>query len=551
MRPRPHRRVLTAPFLPTVTAVCFVWLSLTPSLLPRPSLFQGLLCGVAAAGGYALGALVGWLLRRCGLRLVGRTRRRAWITLAAIALPVSVVVLWWYVTWQGELRRAVGTEPLGAGHLTLLLVVGTLVLVVLVGSARGVRAVGRAAGARIGRLLPPRAAVAAGTLAVALLGWAVVDGVVAPGALGRLDATFMALDDEFKADRPAPVGSTVSGGPDSLVAWDELGRQGRVLVSNAPSADEIASFTGEPALPPVRAYVGVGSDQRVDLVEEARLAVAELDRLGGFDRNVINVVTGTGRGWVNENQALALEFMWGGDTATVSIQYSYLPSWMSYLLDSGRARRAGRLLFDAVHERWLRDPPRDRARLVVSGESLGSFGAEAAFRDLPDLAARTDGALFVGPTGDNVLWREITDGRDPASQEILPVYGDGRIVRFADRAADWDRPSRSWVAPRIGYLQHPNDPITWWTWSLAVHRPDWLEEPRGRDVLQSTTWIPFVTMLQVGADQFVANAVPPGQGHDFGQEPVSAWARILPSPGWTPARTLGLRRTVAERDSLE
>ena len=78
--------------------------------------------------------------------------------------------------------------------------------------------------------------------------------------------------------------------------------------------------------------------------------------MGGFDRAVLNVVTGTGRGWVNENQARALEFMWAGDTATVSIQYSYLPSWMSFLIDGERAQDAGRLLFDAVYAEWVELP---------------------------------------------------------------------------------------------------------------------------------------------------------------------------------------------------
>ena len=45
----------------------------------------------------------------------------------------------------------------------------------------------------------------------------------------------------------------------------------------------------------------------------------------------------------------ALEYMTGGDSAIVAIQYSYLPSWISYLVDQSTAGEAGRALFDAVY----------------------------------------------------------------------------------------------------------------------------------------------------------------------------------------------------------
>jgi alpha/beta hydrolase family protein len=34
-------------------------------------------------------------------------------------------------------------------------------------------------------------------------------------------------------------------------------------------------------------------------------------------------------GWVDDESAAALEHMYGGDSALVSMQYSYLPSWVS------------------------------------------------------------------------------------------------------------------------------------------------------------------------------------------------------------------------------
>ena len=520
-----------------------MWASLTPSLLPRSPVFQGVVVAVATLLGYGLGALLGWLVRLCGGRLTGTVRRRAWWALGLVALVGTVVMVTAYVRWESAVRREIGVEGLDAGGVIATFLIAGVLVVVVLAVARGLRAAGRVVGRRLGRFLPARTAAVVGGVVVALVAYLLVTGVASNRLLGTLDATFMAVNDEFSTDVPAPTSRVVSGGPRSAVPWDDLGRQGRVFIANAPTRAQVTAFAGEPARAPVRAYVGVGTDGDVDLQEEADRAVTELERLGGFDRAVLNVVTGTGRGWVNENQAQALEYMWKGDTATVSIQYSYLPSWMSFLADGDRAEVAGKLLFDAVYAHWSALLPADRPKLVVSGESLGSFGAEAAFTSADDLADRTDGALFVGPTANNSLWSRFTADREAGTPEIFPTYDGGQMVRFADDPADLTALG-PWPDPKVGYLQHANDPVTWWDWSLALHKPDWLSEPRGRDVPPSIRWIPVITMLQLGADQMVANDVPDGTGHQFGTAPVDAWATILPPPGWTAADTSRLAATI-------
>ena len=68
----------------------------------------------------------------------------------------------------------------------------------------------------------------------------------------------------------------------------------------------------------------------------ARLAVDDLERSGGFSRSVLVVATTTGSGWIDPASPDTLEYLTGGDTATVTMQYSYLPSWLSYLVDQDR-----------------------------------------------------------------------------------------------------------------------------------------------------------------------------------------------------------------------
>ncbi len=537
-----------APLAPTVGSLLALWASLTPSLLPLGPVFQALVSAVSAALGYAAGSLLGWMLRSSGVRLVGPARRRTWQAVGIIGGLGTAAMLVRSHRWDDQLRDAVGVDRDGLLADGLMVLLGLVVFIVVLVVARRLKALGRWTARQIGRVLPERVALVAGGILVGWLVWAVVTGPLSGRAVDALDAAFLAVNDEYTSDTATPTIDSVSAGPASAQSWASLGRQGRVFVANTPTADDIAAFTGGGATQPVRAYVGASPGLDVgDLADEAQQAVEELERTGGFDRAVLNVVTGTGRGWVNENQAQALEYMWAGDTATVSMQYSYLPSWMSFLLDGDRAQDAGRLLFDAVYARWSALPVEGRPLLVVSGESLGTFGGEAAFSGAQDLANRTDGALFVGPPNGNRLWGRFTAEREPGSPEVLPVYDEGATVRFADQATDWTTLG-DWEAPRVGYLQHPNDPITWWDWSLALERPDWLTEPRGRDVSDDIRWVPVVTMLQLAADQMVANSVPAGQGHEFGQEPARAWAQILPPPGWTEGDT---ERLVDQLASLE
>ncbi|MFS3126934.1 alpha/beta hydrolase [Nocardioides sp. Bht2] len=537
---RHARRHFRAPVLASALALVAAWSALTPSLLPRSSPLQGVVVAVAAWAGYGLGALIGWAIRRSGGRLVGPLRRRCWQALAVGGATGSLLMIWWYYSWENELRDLVGMEHQGIGAIVVTLLIAALLFTVLIAVSRLVKA-GFAGLARIvGRFLPAPVATLLGVVLTAFVVYTLLVDVATSRVLASLDAAAVAVNDEFRADRPAPTNVYVSAGPNSAVEWDKLGRQGRVFISNRPSAEEITRFSTQPATEPVRAYVGIGTDGDIDLREQAIVAADELERLGGFDRAVVNVVTGTGRGWVNEDQAQALEYMWNGDTATVSMQYSYLPSPISFLVDRGRAKDAGRLLFDAVFGKWLRLPEASRPKLVVSGESLGSFGGEAAFSGEQDMANRIDGALFVGPTNANELWSRFTEERDPGSTEMEPIYDKGEVVRFAGDPADWELPSPGWEGTRVGYLQHANDPITWWNWSLAVQRPDWLKEEKPPGVSPDIRWIPGVTMLQLGADQLMANEVPAGQGHRFGKEPVWAWAAILPPPGWTSAETARL-----------
>src|SRR5690606_3702111 len=176
-----------------------------------------------------------------------------------------------------------------------------------------------------------------------------------------------------------PDSPALSGSDASFVAWDTLGLQGRDFVASATTAQELARFHGPQAAvsEPVRAYVGVRSAASIE--ERARLAVRELERAGGFERQILVVWVPTGSGWMIPEAAAALELLHRGDTAIVAIQYSFLPSVIGVFLDPGLANEAGRALFHAVHTRWSELPSDRRPKLMLFGKSLGTAGVEAPF----------------------------------------------------------------------------------------------------------------------------------------------------------------------------
>ena len=373
---------------------------------------------------------------------------------------------------------------------------------------------------------------------------ALLNGIVVRGAMDVLNKTFSGVNDELDPNHPAPTTTLRSGGPGSLASWESLGHQGRIFIRGGPTVAQLTAFNNAPAVEPIRAYAGLHSANGIRATAE--LAAQELEREGGLTRKVIAVATTTGTGWINAAEADSLEYMYNGDTAIVSMQYSFLPSWLSFLVDKENARQAGQALFEAVDKRVRALPEAQRPKIVVFGESLGSFGGEAPFLSPNNIIARTNGALFSGPTFNNTMRDDILANRDPGSPEWLPIFDDGANVRFAARAENLARPKTAWGQPRIAYLQHASDPIAWWNPDLLFSEPDWLREPRGYDVSTDMRWIPVVTFLQVSADMAVAVDVPDGHGHRYVKDVVNAWAAVMQPPGWTPEKTEKLRSMVTQ-----
>lgn len=530
-------------FLGLAGAALFFSASMSPSLIPRHWLFQGVVSGIVAAAGYGLGTFLSYLWRRLPIpEPTAVFKLWAWRVLAVVG-PGSVAIMSILgLQWQRQLRRMMAMAPASAWSVVGAVLVGLTLAIGLVGVGRAIRALARRVARALSRWLPRPLASLLGGLLVGLLTIGLLDGVVVRAFFTAADDTFRLSDEAVADDTVQPTSPLRSGSLDSLADWDDLGSKGRAFVTGGPTSDELAAFSGEPSQEPIRVYAGLASAD--DIRSRADLVLDELVRTGAFERAVLCVITTTGTGWVDPQAADALEYIWSGNTALAALQYSYLPSWLSFMVDSARAREAGAEFFNVVYEHWAGLPVSERPLLLVFGESLGADGSEAAFSGVADLRNRTDGALWVGPPNFSELWSTFISQRAPGTPEILPVFEGGETVRFAANPEDLSR-TAGWDAPRVLYLQHASDPVVWWSPRLILRQPDWMRQPPGPDVLDSVRWYPLVTFWQLSVDMANAKRVPAGHGHNYGGLFADGWAAVAAPPDWSQADTDRLHALLA------
>jgi uncharacterized membrane protein len=546
-KPRKPRKLVYVTLPGCWGALVVGCLSFTPSLLPRSGIIQGLVWGITAAIGYGLGVLAAWIWRAFADRDARQPRHRSWLVFLVSAAVLVVAFFGVGQYWQYEIRKLTGVTEYNVWLVVASPLVAALIFCLLLLIGRGLRGLYRWAARLLNRWIGHRAARAVGWILVAGLAYLVVTGLLLQGFINVMNDAYSVRDTKTAAGVHQPTTALRSGGPGSVIPWDTLGWQGRNFIGKGPSVADIEKFTGHPAMEPIRAYAGLASAP--DAESRAALAVKDLGRAGGFERRNLLVVTTTGSGWVDPALVDSFEYLTSGDCATVAIQYSYLPSWISYLVDQSKAREAGRALFDDVYGRWSQLPAGQRPRLFVAGESLGSFGGEAAFSGEHSMSNLTAGTLFAGPPNFNTLFRELSDHRDPGSPEVQPVYADGRTVRFANDVSTSIPPGgQPWQGTRVLYMMHPSDPIVWWSPHLIFSAPDWISETPGKDVLKEMVWMPFVTFWQVTADLPFAAGVPSGHGHKYTAEYVDGWNAVMQPPGITPQERADLRKIIAADD---
>lgn len=541
------------------------WAAVSPSLLPRPWWVTAANVAIGQAAGHFTATTAAFITKR-GLRYIGKrpqdrvgptTRNRTHLALGAVTLLMGVRSL----RNQSEQAKLVNKyNERGPQSAALGIAIGTLgygsLLVIGEAAQLTVTQLSRQAQRWLPRWL-------AWPLAGSTVGYLMA--LFSDRMLWRRfihDASMQAL----QLNKLVYPGSVMpweperSGSPWSLEPWTAVGSQGRAFLDRGPRAHDIKDvMLCSDAHEPIRIFIGLVQGRGP--ITAAQQALAELERTGAFRRDTIVIELPAGSGWINNYSVSAYEFLTHGDCATVTLQFSYLPSVFCYVVDRKAPINAARELIAAVQSR-INDMPEDnRPKLYFAGESLGCYGIVENYRDLEELLAACDGAVFTGPPRMTAFTRRLARARDRGSLERLPLIDAGQHVRFASTPEHMEHDAfgneyQRWQRPRVVFGQHASDAIVWWDRRLIFMRPDWIQEPTPRtlyaDTFRRLPWVPFITFWQVALDQLNSLNVPGGHGHNYFEETFWYWDSVLGSQArtqLTPELAERMRAFV-ERDQL-
>lgn len=308
-----------------------------------------MISGLSLAAGYGLGVFGRWLWRYLELP-IPRSHVKWGVQLAAafVCVIIAVAFLWQASTWQNTVRGLMGMEetdglqPLVVGGVALLLFAAVLLL------SKLFRRTILLLSGKLQRFISRPVSNVVGLLVAFFLFWSVIDGIFFEFALRAADRSYQQVDALMEAEVEKPIAPTKTGSTESLANWSALGRQGRRFISSGPTAADLADyFDSAPVKEPLRVYIGINSADTPE--DRAALALEELKRVGAFDRSVLLLITPTGTGWVDPAGMDTVEYLHRGDVASVAVQYSYLPSILSLLLEGEYGSETARSLFEVVY----------------------------------------------------------------------------------------------------------------------------------------------------------------------------------------------------------
>ncbi|OSP53609.1 alpha/beta-hydrolase family protein [Pseudoruegeria sp. SK021] len=536
------RRLPSISVLSLLSGLLLAAASLTPSLIPRDMLFQGLLAGVAMAIGYLLMrfALALW----CALEIPTLKGKPASVATFILAIPVFGVLVFCVLNardWQNSIRLRMDLPALESTSTLTTLTVALVVFLVLFLIGILIQQLFFFLSRRLARYIPRRKANVLGLLLSALVVIVVTRDGVVNNALRTIDTSYAALQHLAQPQLAAPTQSWQSGSTQSMISWDLMGAPGREFVLNGPRKQDIEAFNQRPAKHPLRIYVGLAQDS--DPMLRARLALDEMIRTGAFQRKILIVASPTGTGWMDPASYDALDYMHDGDVATVAAQYSYLQSPLALIFETQSGLEQATALMQVVYDYWVELPPEQRPRLYMHGLSLGAWSSMYAFNVFQMINDPIDGALWVGPPFPSALWNQANAARRASSPYVLPEIGAGQVIRYSSQFATPDRSGAPWGRMRVLFLQYASDPITFYSPATLWREPIWMREAPAPDVSPALFFTPIVTQLQLAVDMALSTLPPAGFGHTYHtRDYIDAWVAVTDPEGWTKDMTERLKQ---------
>lgn len=471
--------------------------------------------------------------------------RLRWVTRIPLALPAGVAFSAWRIHRVHEQSAKVGDTTIADVSTRKSVAIAVGVGAGVIGLQAGERLIAHGVSRAVCRVAPAYDSVSnpvGHAVALSLLGAGIYGGY--EYAVRRVEQGGAAVEPAY--DKP-PVSALVSGGPESLVPFDTLSREGRRFVNMVLTRAEIETVMGEPAVAdPVRIFVGL--DTAAEVEDRVDIIMDELVRTKAFERKVLCFASPTGSGYINYVMAEALEYMTLGDSAIVTMQYSMLPSSMS-LTRTGLAIEQNRDLMHAITGYLRGMDPDQRPRFVLFGESLGALTTQDIWRHRTVEAMDRDfvhSGIYLGtPSGTEFAksWRLNPSRVDPAGK-VIEVDGFGDYLDLTDE-------ERARV--RHVLISHNDDPIPKFGTNLLLRRPWWLgpADLRPPGIPKSASWRPGITFVLTGIDLVNAMDVIPGtfgrRGHDY-REDIARFVSAAYDLPVTPRQLLEIERALRERE---
>lgn len=310
----------------------------------------------------------------------------------------------------------------------------------------------------------------------------------------------------------APESQFVTAGPNSVIAFDSIGKEGRRFVLMALKADEVEAVMGEAAIDPIRIVAGFEAAKTVE--DLAQLCLEEMESLGAFDRSLICVASPTGVGYVSYTFAESLEYLTRGDCAIVMPQYALVPSALA-LVDTTDGVRLQRRVLELIQERIATMPADSAPQVVQFGESLGAQVAlDVAYPHGAGEFARLGVAkgIYLGVPFRTKAWNAWWN----APEQFDP---NRVLVKVTEPSGLFSDPTRR-NAHQV-MVVHDDDPVNKFTYRLIVKQPWWMGAPATRPakVPRETIWRPITTFAITLVDLMNGMDFKPGEfrrvGHDY------------------------------------
>jgi uncharacterized membrane protein len=527
--------------LPLAIGLVFFAASLTPSLIPREWFVQGVLGGLLMAIGYMAGrfALTLWRLAELPLPR-GRIATAGDLLALLPAIAIAVWNLFRAADWQNSVRVRVAMDPIDGVHALRVLLLAMLVFLLCFVLGRLVQRFYDLLRNRLDIVMRRRTANILGLVAVGAIIFIGTREGILPAAMDAADDFYETGQDLFDPESSPPADPRMAGSVASLIDWGAMGRPGRDFIRGGPDQTMISAFTGRPAKKPIRVYVGRAQADTPE--ERAEIALAELKRLGAFERKILVVASPTGTGWLDPGAHGTVEYMHDGDVATVAVQYSYLQSPLALIFETASGLDQATATMHAIYSYWTSLPPDRRPAFYLGGISLGAWSSMYSFDIFQMVNDPIDGALWAGPPFPSDLWRRAVAARNPGSPYILPQVGEGELFRFASQFADPHDHGAPWGRVRIVFLQYASDPIVFFDPGAIWRRPVWMREPPAPDVSPDLSFMPVVTQFQLALDMALSKDLPQGYGHNYvARDYIDAWVEVSRPEGWTAGDTERLK----------